>query len=77
MQGEKDTTLSILRCQEATSPSHGAALLNRTSLSRLHPGWHVVPEVPPYGSSIQLWAEPVAPEDTLGAKLILEAVPGS
>lgn len=29
VQGEKDTTLSILRCQEGTSPSHGTAPFNR------------------------------------------------
>ena len=80
MEGGKDTTLSISRCQERTSPSHGTAPFNRMSLSRRqqqHPGWHMVPEVPPYSSSIQLRAEPVAPGDVLRVKLIFEAVPCS
>lgn len=49
---------------------------NRMTLSwRLwhHPWWQMVPEVPPHSSSIQLWAEPVAPGDILGVKFISEA----
>lgn len=37
----------------------------------------MVPEVPPHSGSIQLWAEPMAPGDILGVKLIFEAGPGS